>query len=75
MGSEMCIRDRIDIYYESSLNIWDIAAGILLVQEAKGAMTDLEGNNNFLDSGNVIACSPALHKPMLDAIAQAYHKV
>ena len=66
---------KIDIYYESSLNIWDIAAGILLVQEAKGAMTDLEGNNNFLDSGNVIACSPALHKPMLDAIAQAYHKV
>lgn len=65
---------KIDIYYESSLNIWDIAAGILLVQEAKGAMTDFSGEFDFLESGNVLACNPALHKPMLEAISQAYPK-
>ncbi len=53
---------RLDGYWEIGLHPWDIAAGILLVQEAGGVITDFEFNDQFLESGNVIASNPKLHR-------------
>ncbi|MEO6130863.1 MAG: inositol monophosphatase family protein [Saprospiraceae bacterium] len=59
---------RFDAYYETTLNAWDIAGGILLVQEAGGVVTDFSGKNDMLTSGQVIAAPPAIHQSVLDNI-------
>jgi myo-inositol-1(or 4)-monophosphatase len=56
-----------DGYFELNLSIWDLAAGSLLVEEAGGIVTDWQGENGFLSSGNVLAGSPATHSVLLEA--------
>ncbi len=53
---------RLDAYWEAGLKPWDIAAGALLVQEAGGMVTDLEGRSLDLEKGDVLAANPALHR-------------
>jgi myo-inositol-1(or 4)-monophosphatase len=62
---------RYDAYWETGLKPWDIAAGILLVREAGGYITELDNGKNVLNSGNVLAANPKLHKPLLDLLASA----
>ncbi|MEE9139582.1 MAG: inositol monophosphatase family protein, partial [Alphaproteobacteria bacterium] len=52
---------RYDGFWESGLNAWDIGAGILLVREAGGYVTEIEGGNGMLESGSVLAASDRLH--------------
>lgn len=59
---------RLDGFWEFNLNIWDIAAGVLLVEEAGGMVTGLRGETNFLDTGNVVAGNPRVVKNMLQII-------
>ncbi len=59
---------RYDGYWEASLKIWDIAAGVLLVREAGGLVSDFGDGNDYLESGNIIAATPKLLKPMLSII-------
>lgn len=51
---------RLDGFWESDLSPWDIAAGSLLIQEAGGLVSDFDGNDRFLDSGNIIAANPKI---------------
>lgn len=48
--------------------IWDTAAGDLLVREAGGFTADINGNHDFDTSGNVLATSPRLAKPLLQSL-------
>ncbi len=52
---------RIDIYYEGYLNIWDIAAGILIVENAGGVVSDFKGQHNFSE-GQILASNKSLIK-------------
>lgn len=56
---------RYDGFWEFGLNQWDIAAGILLVQEAGGLVGDLQGGNTQLESGDIVAASPKVFKNMI----------
>jgi len=59
-----------DGYFEAALGPWDVAAGALLVREAGGLVTDWRGDPGaWLNSGDVVAASPALHSRVLAAIA------
>jgi len=60
---------RLDGYYESSVNIWDVAAGALMVQEAGGLISDFQGAENHLSSGSIVAAPAKIYKPLLQAIA------
>ena len=51
---------RFDGFWEFGLNSWDIAAGILLIQEAGGFSSDMSGKQNMLGTGHIIAGNPAL---------------
>ena len=62
---------RYDGYWESDLRKWDIAAGLVLVREAGGFVTDLSGAGTMLDSGNILATNPDLHSLMLDLLRGA----
>jgi myo-inositol-1(or 4)-monophosphatase len=55
---------RLDGYWEFGLAPWDIAAGILLVREAGGYVTDLAGGHGMLGSGDVLAANDHLHLPL-----------
>jgi len=55
---------RYDAYWELDLKAWDIAAGMLLVTEAGGFVTDYVGRAKVLDSGEVLATNDKLQLPM-----------
>lgn len=59
---------RFDAFWEFGLKPWDMAAGILLVQEAGGIVTDTSGDNNSLESGDAIAGNFKIHQEMLKKI-------
>jgi myo-inositol-1(or 4)-monophosphatase len=52
---------RLDGFWEFGLNTWDIAAGSLLLREAGGLISEIEGKDDYLASGNLIAGSPKIH--------------
>ena len=54
-----------DGFFEFRLSAWDIAAGALLVEEAGGAVSDLDGGGRYLASGNVVAGNAAVHRELL----------
>ena len=62
---------RFDVYYETTLNPWDIAGGIILVQEAGGVVTDFEGKHRMFDNGQIIAGPKEIHK----AVATHIHDI
>jgi myo-inositol-1(or 4)-monophosphatase len=59
-----------DGFFELRLSPWDIAAGALLIREAGGALTDFEGGERFLASGNVLAGSPGVHRDLVEETAR-----
>ena len=61
---------RLDGFWESGLSAWDIAAGALIVREAGGITTDYEGNDNYLELGQVVSGNPKIMSEMLRKIQQ-----
>lgn len=59
--------DRFDGYFEYGIKLWDIAAGALIVQEAGGLVSDMNGGNDISGSNGILAANPKMYK----AIAQA----
>jgi myo-inositol-1(or 4)-monophosphatase len=59
---------RMDGYWEIGIMEWDMAAGILLIKEAGGVVTDFSFNDNYFESGNVIVGSPKMHQLMYQLI-------
>ena len=57
-----------DGFFEIGLNPWDIAAGCLLILEAGGLVSDFAGNENYLESGNVVAGNPKVFVQLLQTI-------
>ena len=52
-------------YWERGLSAWDIAAGVLLVREAGGFVTDLDGNERTMEAGDIIAGNDTMHREVL----------
>lgn len=63
---------RFDVYYETTLNPWDIAGGILLVEEAGGIVTDFNGGREMLHNGQVIAAAPGIHQAVEEHISRIF---
>jgi myo-inositol-1(or 4)-monophosphatase len=62
---------RYDMYWERDLKAWDIAAGILMVREAGGVVSDLNNQQKMLETGNVIASNEAMHGQFLKLLKDA----
>jgi myo-inositol-1(or 4)-monophosphatase len=61
---------RFDGYWEFGTSPWDIAAGLLLVREAGGYVSDLSGGHTMLTSGDVLAANDHLHLPLAALIRE-----
>ena len=59
---------RLDAYYEGPLNIWDLAAGALIAEEAGAKVSDLDGSRNHLVSGNILATNKGLYDKIFEVI-------
>ena len=59
---------RLDAFWEIGLAPWDIAAGVLLVREAGGLAADIDGSDNYLDSGNIVCGNPKCFKAVLQVV-------
>ena len=62
---------RFDGFWEHGLSPWDVAGGILLVREAGGMVSDLEGRTAALEAGHIAAANEALHPQMLKLLKGA----
>jgi len=65
-------RGVFDGFWERRLSPWDVAAGALLVQEAGGIVTDFKGAAFRVDSPELLASNPLLHRPLLQTVAPEY---
>jgi len=59
---------RADGYWQRDLQYWDIAAGILLVKEAGGYVTDFNGNSEYVKNKTIIAANPKINKEMIEVL-------
>jgi myo-inositol-1(or 4)-monophosphatase len=62
---------RFDGYWERGLKSWDMAAGLLLVREAGGYVSDADGGPNMLTTGGVCAGNEFIHRQLLDLLKKA----
>ncbi len=62
---------RLDGFFQIGLNQWEMEAGILMIQESGGLLSDFTGNNTYLQSGNLVAGNPKILKALLKNIHPA----
>ncbi|MFI4934282.1 MAG: inositol monophosphatase family protein [Caulobacterales bacterium] len=62
---------RFDGYWERDLSPWDLAAGLLLVSEAGGMLSDADGGEDILTKGSICAANSALHPLILERLRAA----
>ena len=62
---------RFDCYWERNLSAWDIAAGVLIVRESGGFVTDLNDKERTIENGDIIAGNEYMHRQVLDLIRKA----
>jgi myo-inositol-1(or 4)-monophosphatase len=63
---------RFDAFWERGLNAWDMAAGILLVREAGGLVTNIDGSPDPFSNGDVLAANQALHPQIMALVQNPY---
>jgi myo-inositol-1(or 4)-monophosphatase len=61
---------RLDAFWEFGLKPWDVAAGALLVEEARGRVSNMDGSRLKLDAGNILATNRSLHRPMMEVLGR-----
>lgn len=62
---------RYDAFWERALSAWDVAAGIVLVREAGGVVSDLASGQDILTNGHILASNGQLHGPLLKLLKGA----
>jgi len=65
---------RLDFYYETTINIWDIAAGVIIVEEAGGTISDFYGEDDYFDKKMVIASNGSFHEEIKTVISRCYEE-
>ena len=59
---------RCDGYFERNLNYWDIAAGIIIIKEAGGYVTDFYEKNNYLSNKTLVAGNSKIHRELISIL-------
>jgi myo-inositol-1(or 4)-monophosphatase len=62
---------RLDAYWERNLSPWDMAAGLLMVREAGGFVSDIDGGDAMLEKGHIAAGNETMHRELLRLLKAA----
>jgi myo-inositol-1(or 4)-monophosphatase len=62
---------RLDAFWELTLAPWDVAAGVVLIREAGGIVTNLAGEDDVLSGGSIVAGNPTLHAWLIELVSRA----
>lgn len=62
---------RVTSYFEADMNVWDLAAGCLIVKEAGGRVTDVWGGEYNLETRNLVATNGNIHEELLSRLVVA----
>ncbi|MGH6740633.1 MAG: inositol monophosphatase family protein, partial [Bradyrhizobium sp.] len=62
---------RLDGYWERNIKPWDIAAGLILVREAGGFVTDCDGDDDMMGKSQIVAGNEAIQKEVVRVLQQA----
>ena len=65
---------RLDGFWEFGLKSWDVAAGAVLIREAGGIVSGIDGSETFLDAGHVLAGSPKIYTALARLMAGKYQR-
>jgi myo-inositol-1(or 4)-monophosphatase len=60
---------RVDGFWELGLKKWDVAAGALIIREAGGRVSDFQGTDGFLESGNIVGGTPKVYAALSKLLA------
>ena len=63
---------RLDVYYESTLQSWDLAGGAVIVREAGGVVTDFGGGETYLNNGRIVVANPVLHSQVQEVLSKNF---
>jgi len=63
---------RYDGRYEFNLKPWDIAAGVLIIKQAGGFVSDFKGENNYLRNGSVLAANAGIFEELKNVIGELF---
>jgi myo-inositol-1(or 4)-monophosphatase len=61
---------RFDGYWERNIKAWDIAAGVVMIREAGGTISDLDGGDQMLETGDVIVGNKEVHRLLLPLLTK-----
>jgi myo-inositol-1(or 4)-monophosphatase len=64
---------RFEGFYEYGLHPWDVAAGVFIVQQAGGKVTDFKGGDNYVFGAELLASNTVLHPALLNAVDEHFH--
>jgi myo-inositol-1(or 4)-monophosphatase len=59
---------RMDGFWETGLSAWDIAAGILMIREAGGFVSDMDGSQAMLETGSLVAGNETIHRALMKTL-------
>ena len=59
---------RCDGFWQRNLNYWDIAAGIILVKEAGGFVTEFNGNDKYIENKNILVTNSKINEQMIEIL-------
>ena len=59
---------RFDAFYEHALHAWDVAAGVFILKQAGGKVTDFSGGDNWLYGGEMVAASASFYDEFFSVI-------
>lgn len=65
---------RFDGFWETGLHAWDIAAGLLLIREAGGFVSDMSGGTDSLERGDIVAGNEYIQKALLEVVKRPLPK-
>jgi myo-inositol-1(or 4)-monophosphatase len=64
---------RTEGYFEYNLNSYDVAAGVIIVQEAGGQVTDFVGGTDYIFGRKIVATNGYIHQELMDVVAEHWH--
>ena len=60
---------RFDGFWQRDLSYWDIAAGIIIVQESGGIITDFKGESEYIKNKTILATNSKINEEMIEVLS------